>query len=349
MNLIAPLAFGLVPVVMFLLALVIMDSYRLVRRRDIVASLAWGAAAALLARYANTWMLVHGHMPRAWVTGTFAPVLEEVLKAAWVVVLLATERVGFLVDAGIQGFAVGTGFALVENVDYARALGGGAPLVWIVRGLGTAVMHGATTSIVAIVGQAIAERRSRMKWAAPLVGLVPAIAVHALFNRFVVSPLLSTAALLVGMPLLLVVVFELSERATRRWLGVGLDLDTELLEGLLGEEVHDSPLGRYLDGLRKRFPGPVVADMFCLLRIHLELSLRAKALLMARAAGVEIPLGDDVRDQFNELRYLERTIGRAGVLALHPLRRRTSRDLWQMMMLQRGSLADSLQRRPRGR
>jgi protease PrsW len=346
-SLAAPLAFGLIPVVMFLLALVVMDSYRLVRRRDVIASLAWGAAAAGLSRIANVEMVVHAHAPREWVTGTFAPVVEEVLKAVWVVVLLASERVGFLVDAGIHGFAVGTGFALVENVDYARTLGGGHPLVWIVRGLGTAVMHGATTSIVAIVGKSISERRRALTWLAPLPGLGPAIAVHAMFNRFVLSPLLSTATLLVGMPLLLIVVFELSERATRNWLGSGMDADTELLEGLLGEEMHDTPLGRYLDGLRRRFPGPVVADMFCVLRIHLELSLRVKALLMARAAGVEIPLGDDVREQFAEMRYLERAIGRAGMLALQPLRRRTSRDLWQMMMLQRGSLADQIRHRER--
>ena len=335
MTLLAPLAFGLVPVVMFLLALVVMDSYRLVRRRDVIASLAWGAVAALLSRLINGQMLIHAHAPRPWLTGTFAPVAEEALKAVWIVVLLATERVGFLVDAGIHGFAVGTGFALVENVDYARALGGGQPLVWIVRGLGTAVMHGATTSIVAIAGKAISERRRRMAWLAPLPGLAPAIAVHAMFNRFVLSPLLSTAALLIGMPMLLVVVFELSERATRRWLGSGLDADTELLEGLLGDEVQDTPMGRYLDGLRRRFTGPVVADMFCVLRIHLELSLRAKGILIARAAGVEMRPDDEVRANFAEMRFLERAIGPTGRIALLPFMKTSNRDLWQLYMLEK--------------
>lgn len=348
MTLATVIVVGLLPVVAFLLALVVMDSYRLVRRRDVTVSLGWGAVAALLARVANGYAFAHMHAPHAWVTGTFAPVVEEAFKAVWIVALIAMDRVGFLVDAGIHGFAVGTGFALVENMDYARALGGGTPLLWLVRGFGTAVMHGACTAIVAIVGRVIAERRPRIAWAAPIMALFPAIAIHATFNRFTVSPLLSTAVLLVIMPLLLVLVFELSERATRDWLGSGLDMDTDLLEGLLGDESSSSPMGRYLEDLRRRFPGPIVADMFCLLRIHLELSLRAKALLMARAAGVEIPLGEDVEAQFEELRFLERAIGPAGVLALQPLRRRNSRDLWQMMMLQRGSPV-TMPRRSRAR
>lgn len=338
----APLLVGLGPVVLFLGALVAMDSYRLVRRRDVAASLAWGALAALAAYAANRGLLGL-HVPRAHITGTYAPLIEELLKAAWVVALLALDRVGFLVDAGIHGFAVGTGFALAENLTYAHALGHGPVLLWVARGLGTAVMHGTTTAMVAIVSKALAEQYGRRAWFAPLVGLLPAVTVHALFNRFSGSPLVSTAVLLVTMPLMLLGLFELSERATRRWLGDGLDADADALEQLLGEGAHETHAGRYLHDLGYRFPPAVVADMFCLLRIHLELSLRAKALLMARAAGVDIPLDDDdLRAQFSELRFLERAIGRAGLLALRPLRRRSSRDLWQLLMLQRGSVATGL-------
>ncbi|HET7224492.1 MAG TPA: PrsW family glutamic-type intramembrane protease [Candidatus Eisenbacteria bacterium] len=342
MTALVPIVVGLGPVIVFLAALVAMDSYRLVRRRDVAMSLAWGALAALLAWFANGALLARG-MPRAEVTGTFAPLFEEALKAAWVVVLLATDRVGFLVDAGIHGFAIGTGFALVENASYAHAIGSGPVLLWVARGLGTAVMHGATTAVVAIAAKALAERHHRPAWLATLAGWAPAVVVHALFNRYTGSPLVSTTVLLVTMPLLLLGVFEWSERATRRWVGAGLDQDADALEQMLGDTAHDTPAGRYLAEISHRFPPAAVADMFCLLRIHLELSVRAKALLMARAAGVEIPLDDDeLRAQFTELKFLERSIGRAGLLALAPLRRKSSRDLWQLLVLQRGSLSASL-------
>ena len=34
--------------------------------------------------------------------------------------------------------------------------------------------------------------------------------------------------------------------------------------------------------------------MFCLLRLELELSVQAKAMLMAREAGLEVPVDDDL-------------------------------------------------------
>jgi hypothetical protein len=73
--------------------------------------------------------------------------------------------------------------------------------------------------------------------------------------------------------------------------------------------------------------------MLCLLRIHLELSLRAKGILIARAAGVEVPLDEEVRANFEEMRYLERSIGKTGRLAILPLRRTSGRDLWQLHVL----------------
>ena len=84
-----------------------------------------------------------------------------------------------------------------------------------------------------------------------------------------------------------------------------------------------------------RLPGPVVADMLCYLRIHLELSLRAKGILIAREAGVELPIDDEVRADFKEMRFLERSIGKTGKMAILPFLRSSSRDLWQLYVLDR--------------
>lgn len=81
----------------------------------------------------------------------------------------------------------------------------------------------------------------------------------------------------------------------------------------------------------------VVADLFCLLTIHLELSLRAKGMLIARAAGVEVPVDDSVRANLEEMKYLEKAVGPTGLLAILPLRQRSRRDLWQILMLARES------------
>ena len=59
-----------------------------------------------------------------------------------------------------------------------------------------------------------------------------AVVLHSLFNHFILSPMLSTLLIMVTLPLLIVVVFSRSEKATRNWLGEGWNADVELLESI---------------------------------------------------------------------------------------------------------------------
>lgn len=328
------LVVGFLPVLLFLGMLILMDSYKLVSRRSVLQAVGAGCLAAGAALLVNRAALEGLRLDPLVLRRYFSPLAEEALKAGFVVFLVRTHRAGFMVDAGIQGFAVGTGFALVENVYYAGALGSFHPLLWVVRGLGTAVMHGSTTAMVAVLAKDLTDRHDSQAFRWFLPGLLLAVGVHSFFNHLVLNPLLTTALLLLAMPLLLLAVFERSERNTGQWLGSNLDGDVELLELILSERMADSRVGRYLDSLRAHFPGPVVADMLCLLRIYLELSLSAKGLLLARSAGIRIPPDARVQANFTELRFLERSIGPTGKLALQPLMRTRSRELWQLHVLE---------------
>src|SRR5689334_2034256 len=117
------LAFGFAPVVLFLLGLRLMDSFKLVHRSTLFTSLGAGAVAAGIAFALNRSLIEVAHVPPTLLSVGIAPVLEESLKAALVVWLVRRHEVGFSVDAAIAGFATGTGFALVENLYYAGALG----------------------------------------------------------------------------------------------------------------------------------------------------------------------------------------------------------------------------------
>ena len=54
--------------------------------------------------------------------------------------------------------------------------------------------------------------------------------------------------------------------------------------------------------------------------------MRAKGQMIARAAGYDLPLGEDVKANFAELRYLERAIGPTGRLALQPFLQTSGRE-----------------------
>lgn len=328
---------GFLPVIAFLVGLRLMDSYKLVHRTTLLLAIGGGVVAALAAFGANRLLLDAAGMPPALLRAWGAPVVEELLKALLIAWLVSANRVGFLVDAAVLGFGIGTGFALAENVYYANALRDPSIALWLVRGLGTAIMHGTATALFAIFGKAFSDRYPNGGLLVFGPGLAVAVLIHAAFNQLSASPLVSTAILLAASPVLLLAAFEYSDRATREWLATGFDGEMEMLESILDGAVGETPVGRYLETLRAKFDPMVVADLFCLLSIHLELSLRAKGMLIARAAGVEVPVDDSVRANLEEMKYLEKAVGPTGLLAILPLRQRSRRDLWQILMLSRES------------
>jgi RsiW-degrading membrane proteinase PrsW (M82 family) len=324
------LLLGLIPVSLFLVALVLLDSFKLVRRADVARSVGAGVLAAGMSLAVNVALMKAGGVSSETLQRLLGPLVEETIKAALVVWLIRTGRVAFLVDAAIHGFAIGTGFALLENIYYAQALGNAGLALWLVRGLGTAMMHGGTTAAFAILGKGLTGRGSAA-YSRFLPGLALAVLVHVAFNLFVLPPMVTTGLLAAAMPILLSAVFTRSERATRDWLGVGMDRDVEALEQILSGEVVESRVGLYLSQLRSRFSGAVVADMLCMLRVRLELSLRVKGILMARSAGIDLPPDPEVRENLTELRYLEHAVGPVGMLAVKPLL--TGKERWEEELL----------------
>lgn len=77
----------------------------------------------------------------------------------------------------------------------------------------------------------------------------------------------------------------------------------------------------------------MVADLLCYLRVYTELALRAKGMLMMRGCGFDLPMDDETKAKFEELRYLEGSIGKAGLRALKPMRHISDKELWQLNML----------------
>ena len=325
-------AIALLPVLGFLAALFMMDSFKLVPIRSIFMALAAGGATALCSLW--IWSALGLDLRAGEIVSYYsAPVIEEALKASIIIFLIVRGRAGFLVDAAVQGFAVGAGFALVENVTYLRAFGQAPLALWLVRGLGTAMLHGGTTAIFAILARALADRYSRRPHMAFLPGLAAAILIHSAFNHLPLPPMVLAATMMLVLPLLLLFVFDRSERATREWMGAGMDLDIEVLQLVASEHFALTRFGQYLQELRARFPGIVVADMYCLLRLELELSVHARAMIMAREAGLELAGDADLAASLDEREYLQRSIGRMGLLALRPLQVTSHRDRWHRQLL----------------
>jgi RsiW-degrading membrane proteinase PrsW (M82 family) len=330
------LALALVPVLLFLAVLRGLDSYKLVSSGTVLTALAAGALAAALCFIINAFIFRQfpGYQDQYARFG--APLVEESAKAVYWIFLIATARVAFMADSAICGFAVGAGFALIENLSYLQLLTRNDMGIWILRGFGTAVMHGGVAALGAVISAYLLESRQWRGVRLFIPGLLTAVVLHSLFNQNVQFPVASMLAAVVGLPLIFGAVFYFSERSLRQWLGGKMDRDINVLNMIDSKEFQQTRVGAYLMSLQEAFPPELRGDMLSLLYLTTELSVRAKSDLMLREVGLEVSPDPELKSLFAELRYLEKSIGITGMLAVRPLLSQTPRDLWEMHRLGQG-------------
>lgn len=325
---------GLLPVIVFMGALLYLDSYKLVTLRELIECIVAGMVIAVVSYFTNTRAIGILKYDFATYSRFAAPVAEEFLKAAFIIFLFARNRIGFMIDAAIAGFAVGAGFALSENLYYLHEVPSANLGVWIIRGFGTAIMHGGATAIFAVMAQGLTERRAIVNPLMLLPGLAVAVIVHGVYNFFQGSALIAAVVMLVTVPMILFFVFAKSEHGIHTWLLHDYESHEQLLEDIKSGEFEHSEAGRFILDVANKFSPQMVADIFAYIRLHTELAIRADKVSLAREQGGKIADGHGLHESFKKLHALERKIGRAAMLALWPHLHFTRRELWELNELE---------------
>ncbi|HEY1837366.1 MAG TPA: PrsW family glutamic-type intramembrane protease [Rhizomicrobium sp.] len=324
----AALGFG--PVLLFLAGLVYLDSFKLVRFSRIVGVVLSGMAVAALGYFIAGRVMAWQHLTFFTYSRYYAPFLEEALKALVVIALFSRNRIGFMIDAAILGLAVGAGFSISENVYYAYLFPDANVGIWIVRGLGTALMHAGTTAIFAISAQALRERHAQSGLLAYLPGYLVAASLHLIFNQFTPWPFASTIGTILVLPLALLFLFDKSEHEAHDWLIHDYESHEHLLEDIRTGRFTNSEAGRFIASLAARFGAAVSALIFAYIKLHTELVLRAENRLLAKERGERVAVGPGDRNEFARLHALERQIGHTALLVIWPHLKFSRRELFEL-------------------
>jgi protease PrsW len=324
---------SVLPVLLFLSALELIDTYKLLTLGRVLRSVAVGCGVAVICYGINTAVYSLGiASPSIWARSG-APVIEEIAKALYVAWLLRSNRVGFMVDTAVSGFAVGAGFAVLENLTYIPDLSATGLIASAIRGMGTAMMHGGSTAIFGTVSANVSELRGSRSTVTFLPGLAMAIVIHELYNQPWWRPVMAAVVILVTLPVVIAFIFWRSEKVLEKWLGMKLDKDIDLLQMIATGKFGESHVGSYMRSLDNTFTPEILGDMLSYIHLSLELSARAKGDLLRREMGFPVTRDPELPGQLKELKFLESQIGRAGKMALGPLLGQSRRDIWELQQL----------------
>ena len=119
-----------------------------------------------------------------------APIVEETAKALILFIFFFWKKDEFdgVIDGIVYAAMAGLGFAMTENVQYygkavMEAGSGGLTFVFILRGALAPFSHPMFTSLTGIgLGLARQTQNTAIKFIAPVLGLMAAIAMHSIWN-----------------------------------------------------------------------------------------------------------------------------------------------------------------------
>ncbi len=176
-----------------------LDVFGTGKMSTILLCLGWGAIGAFFLAYTINNAILDRGIGYGTLTRLAAPIIEESLKAAILIYLVQHPRFRYIVDGAVYGFAVGTGFALSENIFiYIPHAGSAALGTAITRTLSTALMHATASGLVGLSLGRLRRSTDSAKNVWPVVGILLAITLHVVYNNIVGE--------LSGMVLLLVAV-----------------------------------------------------------------------------------------------------------------------------------------------
>ncbi|HKS98070.1 MAG TPA: PrsW family intramembrane metalloprotease [Rugosimonospora sp.] len=195
---------AIIPVPVLVACFLWLDRYEPEPIRNLAICLAWGACVATAGAVVIEWgmaqALAHYHLSKDLIAVVGAPLAEESMKALGPVLLLVLSRhraFSGVVDGIVYCGLSATGFAMMENILYLGGYGYAAGVerggttggiaglvgVFIGRILLSGFAHPLFTAMTGIgLGVAARSADRRVRWLAPLAGLLTAMILHGTWN-----------------------------------------------------------------------------------------------------------------------------------------------------------------------
>ena len=331
---------ALIPVLALLGVFVWLDAFALMNFREVLVLLLLGALGALAAWPISGRLLDTLPIGFSLYSRFIAPWLEEAIKALIIIALFRMNRIGYKLDAVISGFAIGAGFSVIENIFYLTLFPNYGTGTWLVRGFGTAIMHGTTLAVLAAIAHEFAEREMRaaaadydfnFMWFVPGYGV--AVAIHTAFNQFPDRPMIAMMSAVLVAPVLLIVILGFGTAEARRWLAAECAEHRTQLETLRSGRWPAGTAGQKIAALAERLDPEAVK------RLRRYWELQAWLVVQAEETMIEEVEGDakfdpaEICAAFAELGGLKQALGRATFAAFQALLPFSRNDLWEVSEL----------------
>jgi protease PrsW len=331
---------ALIPVLAMLGLFVWLDAFALMSFKEVLLLLLVGGLGALAAYPVSGRLLDQLPIGFSLYSRFVAPWIEEAIKALIMILLFRINRIGYKLDAVISGFAIGAGFSVVENILYLTIYPQYGTGTWLVRGFGTAIMHGTTLAVLAAIAHEFAERETRQSaadydfnllWFVPGYGV--AVALHTAFNQFPDRPLIAMMGAILVAPVALIAILSFGTAEAQRWLAAEYAEHRDQLDALRAGRWPEGPSGQKIAALAARLSPESAKRVRRYWELQAWLVSEAEETMIEEAEGDAVFDASELRSAFAELDGLKHAIGKSTWTALQSLLPFSRNDYWEVAEL----------------
>lgn len=309
---------SILPIAIYIIILMFLDSFRIVKVRMLMVSIAMGIVACALSA------LIAWNIDVA----PWTIVIEEILKGLMILALIMRKRIVFFVEALVYGATVGSGFALAENIIYLQSIPDMMTGTALFRGLSTSLLHMGCTAVMAA---AVLETKHARK---ALILIVLPIVIHCVYNMMLVDPLIQMIVTILTFLAIFVIISNYNEKRIYRWIDHSITFDIKLLGAIKQGKLIDTKTGKYLQDIKEQFEPEVFFDVICFMQLYLELVVEGKSRLLLEQEGLAVQITEEEKilhkEKVTELKHLRKNIGLLGEYLLRPIITIRDQDLRMM-------------------
>lgn len=311
------------------------DVYQTGQFHIIMKCLFWGGVVFAPATFAN-WALIHLELTNQdTITHFAAPIYEEIFKGLILFYLVRRAKFTYSVDGAIYGFAVGTGFAVVENCFYIYPNISAASQIALQRVFLANLVHAFSSAAIGITLGISRLETPKLRWGIPAFGLLLAIGQHMLFNILIgkegLHPVIFFLPVFPGV-LFIFYVMQRGKKQAQGWIKEKLGMDNRITRGEVALvdrlTAPDDPLYPVVE----RFGVGTASQVEKLLYLQAHIGIKSKALdglrgndTIYKAVGAEI---DKMR---TKMKKIQGEIGVYPMLFVRGLFTDEMASVWEQM------------------
>jgi len=311
------------------------DFYQVGQFPTILKCLVWGGVAYAPATFTNLVLKNIGLTNSENLVHLIAPIHEEIFKGLILLYFVRHARFSYSVDGAIYGFAVGIGFAVIENIDYIRIDIPAAQIIAVQRIFSANLIHASSSALIGIALGTTRIRRFRLHWPIFIFGTAIAIGQHMFYNminhngtRSLVVAIL-TGFLSVG---LILILMKFSQKQAQNWIKERLGMDDRVTRNEVIAIDRLANTDKVLLPVVERFGPETASQVEQLLYLQARIGIKRKAL---EGFGKNDTIRSAVEAEINRMRMemenVQREIGTYAMLFVRGLFSEEMLSVWDQM------------------